>query len=390
MHVLVVNAGSSSLKLSLLGESDELVAADELHRQGGLAGDRALGDALERFLDASPTADAVGHRIVHGGEEFVEPLVIDAESDRELGRLADLAPLHNPPALAAVHELRRRRPGLVQVACFDTSFHATLPAKASAYALPRRWREELGIRRFGFHGLSHAWASVRGAELLGRPLSSTRLVTAHVGAGASLAAVDAGRSVDTTMGFTPLAGLVMATRPGDVDPGAVLWALRHGIRLDEAEQDLERRSGLLGLSGRSGDLRQVIEWADAGDAACGAAYEAYVYRLQREIGSMVVALGGLDALVFTGGAGEGSRRLRVDVCAGLGVFGIVLGSSDPAPPPTAEAASRRADAVVDRVESPPGSSPAVVVVRAREDIVIARSVRRVLGVPPVFGPAGGP
>ncbi|MDA8075251.1 MAG: acetate/propionate family kinase [Actinomycetota bacterium] len=390
MRVLVVNAGSSSLKLSLLGDGDELVATDELHRQGDLAGDHALGDALERFLDASPTADAVGHRIVHGGEEFVEPLVIDAESDRELGRLADLAPLHNPPALAAIHELRRRRPGLVQVACFDTSFHATLPWKASTYALPRRWREELGIRRFGFHGLSHAWASMRAAELLGRPLPSTRLVTAHVGAGASLAAVDAGRSVDTTMGFTPLAGLVMATRPGDVDPGAVLWALRHGIRLDEAEQDLERHSGLLGLSGRSGDLRQVIEWADAGDAACGAAYEAYVYRLQREIGSMVVALGGLDALVFTGGAGEGSRRLRVDVCAGLEVLGIVLGSSDPVPASAAEAAPRPGDAVVDRVESPPGWSPAVVVVRAREDLVIARSVRRVLGAPPAAGPAGGP
>jgi acetate kinase len=372
VRVLVVNAGSSSLKLALLDDDDGTLASEDLRRTEDLD----VGDALERFLDRSPPADAVGHRVVHGGAEFVEPLVVDTSSDERLARLADLAPLHNPPALAAIHELRVRRPGLVQVACFDTSFHVTLPVKAATYALPRRWRRDLGIRRFGFHGFSHAWASVRAAELLGRPLSSTRLVTAHVGAGASLAAVSGGRSVDTTMGFTPVAGVVMATRPGDVDPGALLWAMRHGIGVAEAEDDLERRSGLLGLTGRTADLREVIDRADRGDASCAAAYDVYVYRLQKEVGSMVVALGGLDALVFTGGAGEGSARLRADVCAGLGVVGVPALAVDPsAGAPT-----------TDRVVSAAGASPAVVVVRAREDIVIARAVRRVLGSSPASRP----
>lgn len=373
VRVLVVNAGSSSLKLALL-DDDALLASEELLRSDG-----DIGSALERFLDSTPAADAAGHRVVHGGIEFVEPLVIDAGSDARLSRLADLAPLHNPAALDALHELRRRRPGLVQVACFDTSFHATLPAKAATYALPRRWREELGIRRYGFHGLSHAWASKRAADLLGRPLSSTRLVTAHVGAGASLAAVAGGRSVDTTMGFTPMAGAVMATRPGDVDPGALLWAMRHGIGVADAEEDLECRSGLLGLSGRTGDLRKVIEGADGGDAACSTAYDVYVYRLQREVGAMVVALGGLDALVFTGGAGEGSARLRADVCAGLGVFGVAIPDDYDEPDPDSAVA-------VDRVVSRPGESPAVVVVRSREDIEIARAVRRALASPVPSGP----
>ncbi len=380
MRVLVVNAGSSSLKLALLGAGDELLAEETFGRRGGLD----VGDALERFLDGSPTADAVGHRVVHGGAEFVEPLVVDSASDELLTRLADLAPLHNPPALAAVHELMRRRPGLVQVACFDTSFHSTLPPKAATYALPRRWREELGIRRYGFHGFSHQWASMRAAELLDRPLSSTRLVTAHIGAGASLAAVQGGRSVDTTMGFTPLAGVVMATRPGDVDPGALLWAIRHGIGIDQAEDDLEHYSGLLGLSGRSGDLREVIEGVDQGDEACAAAYDAYVYRLQREIGSMVVALGGLDALVFTGGAGEGSARLRADVCAGLGALGV------PVPETGGQANGGPGRAPIsDRLVSRRGASPAVVVVTAREDVMIARSVRRVLAASPASGPLDG-
>ena len=393
MRVLVVNAGSSSLKLSLLGERDRLLAHEELRRSDELD----VGAALEGFLDASPPADAIGHRVVHGGAEFVEPLVIDSRSDAQLSRLADLAPLHNPPALEAVHELRRRRPGLVQVACFDTSFHATLPAKAATYALPRSWRAELGIRRFGFHGFSHAWASRRAADLLGRPLASTRLVTAHIGAGASLAAVAGGRSVDTTMGFTPVAGLVMATRPGDVDPGALLWAMRHGVGVEEAEGDLEHRSGLLGLSGRTGDLRQVIAGADAGDPECAGAYDVYVYRLQREIGAMVVALGGIDALVFTGGAGEGSSRLRADVCAGLGVLGVDVprqdepgadeqragepGAGQEVEPALADATAPPSGGTGDRVVSSPGVSPAVVVVRSREDVEIARAVRRALASP---------
>ena len=187
-----------------------------------------LEAALAAFLDEHPEVDAVGHRVVHGGSAFIQPILLDERADALLGTLADLAPLHNPQGLAAIHALRSLRPGLPQVACFDTAFHADMPAKASTYAIPRRWREQWGIRRFGFHGLSHSWASRRAGTLIGRPREELRLVTAHLGAGASLAAVAFGRSVDTTMGFTPLEGLVMATRSGSVDPGLILWVQRHG------------------------------------------------------------------------------------------------------------------------------------------------------------------
>ena len=209
------------------------------------------------FLEEAPDVDAAGHRVVHGGSAFSEPVLLDAGVDRALEDLAELAPLHNPPGLAAVPALRSVRPDLAQVVCFDTAFHATMPAKASTYAVPRAWRETWGIRRYGFHGLSHAWASRRASELLGRGPRGLRLVTAHLGAGASLAAVAIGRSVDTTMGFTPLEGLVMATRSGSIDPAAVLWVQRHsGLSVDRVEEVLERESGLLGLSGTTGDLRR--------------------------------------------------------------------------------------------------------------------------------------
>jgi acetate kinase len=365
MRVLVVNAGSSSLKLRVVDDADDVTGSADLDMPpaGG------LGAALDDFVASAPPFEVAGHRVVHGGTAHVAPLVIDADADAALDALAELAPLHNPPALAAVRELRRRRPGLVQVACFDTAFHAGMPAMASTYALPSRWRVDWGIRRFGFHGLSHSWASRRAAELLGRPIADTRLVTAHLGSGASLAAVARGRSVDTTMGFTPLEGLAMATRSGSVDPGALLWALRHGdIDADGIEADLEQRSGLLGLSERSGDLRQVLVAADAGDAAALLAYEVYVHRIQTATGAMAVACGGMDALVFTGGAGEGSARLRVDVCAGLGVLGVA-----PLAGPAVEAGSG------DRMLTPSGPAPAVAVVAAREDLEIARLVRERLG-----------
>lgn len=360
--MLVVNAGSSSVKLRVVDDHGGTAASRDLSRVDQVD----LRSELATFLGEVPGVGAVGHRIVHGGARFTSPVVLDRTTDRALEELADLAPLHNPPSLAAVRHLEALRPELPQVACFDTAFHAEVPVAVATYAVPRYWREQLGIRRFGFHGLSHAWASRRAAELLGCSPSVPRLVTAHIGAGASLAAVSEGRSIDTTMGFTPLDGLVMATRSGAIDPGAVLWVQqRGGLTADEVSEALEHRSGLLGLSGTSGDLREVMASADAGDAAARLAYDVYVYRIRVGVAAMVGALGGLDALAFTGGAGEGSTRLRHDVCLDLAYLGI-------------QPEDGGTEGEGDRVVSGSGGGPAVLVVQAREDLEIDRHVREVL------------
>jgi len=366
VRVLTVNAGSSSLKLRVIGLGDAVVATADLpHQERG-----SVDGEISRFLIKVSPFDAIGHRVVHGGPDFQAPLVLDGHVEDALGALADLAPLHNPPAIEAVKVLRRLRPELPQVACFDTAFHARLPAAAATYALPHEWNTRWGLRRFGFHGLSHAYASGRAAALLGRPLSELRLVTAHLGSGASLAAVAGGKSVDTTMGFTPLEGLVMATRAGDVDPGLLLWLMRRGgLSAGEIEEALESGSGLLGLSGVSADLRLVLSAADAGDTRAGLAYGVYLHRLRAGVAAMVAAMDGVDGVVFTGGAGESSARVRLDTCGGLNFLG--LGIDDD----LNEAASN------DRIVSPPGAPTSVMVVAAREDLEIARQVREVLGQP---------
>ena len=362
MQVLVVNAGSSSLKMRVLDDRDEVVGSLDV----GLPGPGGFEAALGGFLEQHPRVGAAGHRIVHGGAHFTEPVLLDAGAETALAALADLAPLHNPPGLAAVKALEALRPGLPQVACFDTAFHAHLPEVARTYALPRSWRERWDLRRYGFHGLSHSWASRRAGALLGRSQEELRMVTAHLGAGCSLAAVAFGRSVDTTMGFTPLEGLVMATRSGSVDPGILLWVLRRGgLTADDVEDALEHASGVYGLSGHA-DLRQVMAAADAGEPDARLAYAVFAYRIRTAVAAMVAAMEGLDALVFTGGAGEASSRLRADVCGGLGFLGIDA--------PSAGGPGDGGDAVV----SAPGTWPAVVVVRAREDLEIARHVREVL------------
>ena len=363
MRILVVNAGSSSLKLSVLDDDNALIASKEI----ATSNSNDLDGQLENFLDTFPGVDAIGHRVVHGGTAFTRSVVLNENIDEALKALADLDPLHNPPCLCAIRTLQLLRPNVPQVACFDTSFHSTMPKKASTYAIPQLWRDDWGIHRFGFHGLSHAWASRRGSELLGRPLEGLRLVTAHIGAGASLAAVAFGKSVDTTMGFTPMEGLVMATRSGSVDPGLVLWVQRQkGLSAGDVESSLDSESGLLGLSNESSDLRRIITLADDGNEKAKLAYEVYVYRIQTNVAAMCAAMNGLDGLVFTGGAGEASSRLRSDVCAGLGFLGVQLvpalvgNSSD------------------DHMESATGLAPAVLVVKAREDIEIARHVRQLL------------
>ena len=266
----------------------------------------------------------MGHRIVHGGSEFVDPVVIDDRVVRRLEALTDLAPLHQPKSLHALETVSAVLPGVPAVACFDTAFHARIPAAASTYALPSEWRKRWDLRRYGFHGLSHAYASARAAELAGRPVEVLRIVTCHLGAGASLAAVAGGVSVDTTMGFTPLEGLVMATRSGSVDPGLVLWLEEHvGMPPSELASTLEHRSGLLGLTGDA-DMRAVLTAEEAGDETAHLAVEVYLHRLRGSIGSMAAALDGLDVLVFTGGVGERSAPIRARAAAGLTFLGVGL------------------------------------------------------------------
>ncbi len=364
-RILTVNAGSSSLKLRVLDVNDEVVGS----RDSDASGDEtALRRELEAILDEAPPIDAAGHRVVHGGAEFTEPKIVDPAVENDLDGLADLAPLHNPPAVAAMRALDALSPGLPTVACFDTAFHATMPAAASTYAIPAAWSERWPLRRYGFHGLSHSYASRRAAELLDRPLAELRIVTAHLGAGASLCAVEGGRSVDTTMGFTPIEGLVMATRSGSVDPGLLLWVQRHGgIGAEEMEQALDRESGLLALSGRSGDMREIIAGVEEGDERCRLAFDTYVHRLAAGIAAMAAAMGGMDALVFTGGVGEHVGRVRAKACERLAFLGLEVSR--------AAGSSAESDALL----SPPSAATAVIVVAAREDTEIARAVRSALG-----------
>ncbi len=360
MRVLVVNVGSSSVKVDLL-EDD---GTSSFHRE--LEGIRALAAVIDDVPDVG-AVDAVGHRVVHGGDRFVGPVVIDDTVLGGLEALDDLAPLHNPPARMAIAVARQRVPGATHVACFDTAFHRTLPAHAATYALPAAWRA-VGVRRFGFHGLSHARAVRSTAAVLHRDVDDLSIVTCHVGSGVSLCAVNAGRSVDTTMGFTPLEGAVMSTRAGSVDPGALMWIQRRlGLSSEELADGLERHSGLLGLCG-SGDLRAVYAALDAGEATSALAYDVYVHRLRQEVASMVASLGALDALAFTGAAGSRSARLRGDVVHGLEPLGLSIDA----------VRNEGAEGLGDHVVSSPGTAPAVVSVEPREELEVAHEVRSLL------------
>lgn len=368
MRVLVVNAGSSTVKLALLDatagtEEVEPRLTRELAAPRAQLDPTALHEALAGELGQ---ADAVGHRIVHGGERFREPLRVDQDVRRALEALVDLAPLHQPKSLSALDAVSEVLPALPAVACFDTAFHATLPRAASTYALPARWRERFGLRRYGFHGLSHAWVARRVPILLAADAQRLRIVSCHLGAGASLCAIRAGRSLDTTMGFTPLEGLVMATRSGSVDPGMLLWLLERS-RLNETElaHTLEHESGLLGLGGTA-DMRQILARARAGDDAAELALEVYLHRLCGAVAAMAASLGGLDVLAFTGGVGEHAADVRAAAVQRLAFFGLTI---DPD-------LNRRADGDAD--VSLPESGPRVVVLKAREDVEIARQTAAVL------------
>jgi acetate kinase len=361
-RVLVVNAGSSSLKLSVLDPTGTVTASVDLPAPRGAAD----GSQIKSAIESLGAVDAVGHRIVHGGTLYTGPVRIDEQVRQRLESLTDLAPLHQPKSLAALDAVQAVLPAVPAVACFDTAFHATIPAAAATFALPEEWRTRWSLRRFGFHGLSHAYVSRRAPELLGRDVGRLRLVSCHLGAGASLAAIRDGRSVDTTMGFTPLDGLVMATRSGSVDPGLVLWLEEH-VHMPPAElaAALEHRSGLYGLAGTA-DMREILARAAAGDPRAELARETYLHRLRASIAAMTAALDGLDAIVFTGGVGENSAEIRRRAMDGLGFLGIA-----------AEQESNDSGAG-DREIGAPAAAVRALVIAAREDIEIAGQVRATL------------
>lgn len=386
-RVLVLNAGSSSLKYRLLdGATGETEASGTVERIGEASGtlthsvggedhreerrvadfEDALRAAVEAFSTYGPVIEggalaAVGHRVVHGGDLFAEPVVVD---DRLLGTVEDLvplAPLHNPANLEGMRVARQLFPDVPQVAVFDTAFHQTMPEHAYTYAVPRSWREEHRIRRYGFHGTSYANVSRRAAELLDRPLEETNLVVLHLGNGASAAAVRGGRSIDTSMGLTPLEGLVMGTRSGDLDPAIHGHLHRElGWSLDDVDRALYRESGLLGLAGVN-DFREVTQRRAAGDRAASLAFDVYAYRVRKYVGAYYAALGELHAVVFTAGVGQHSAELRAAALSGLTRLGIEL---DPA-----RNSARASDA---RVVSTDDSDVAVLVVPTDEEWEIAR------------------
>ena len=385
--VLVLNCGSSSVKFALVEPSSgervltglaEKVGSSGavLHlRQGGSRrttspADTSHAGVVAEVLEAldGTVPRAVGHRVVHGGERFSSSVLVDDEVLAAIREVSDLAPLHVPANLAGIEAASAVLPGVPQAAVFDTAFHQSMPPRAYRYAVPAQWYDEHAARRYGFHGTSHRYVSDRAADLLDRPLGELRLVTAHLGNGCSAAAILRGESVDTTMGLTPLEGLVMGSRSGDVDPGLPAYvAGRTGLALPDVLDALNTRSGLLGLSGVSNDMREVAEAAAAGSASAALAVEVFTYRLAKYVAALVVPLGGLDALVLTGGIGENSAAVRSAVLAHLGFLGLV---EDVA----LNAGHGRSSG--GRITS--GRVPALVV-PTDEELVIARDTAELLG-----------
>ena len=390
--VLVVNAGSSSLKYQLvdaatgsplakgsverIGERRSTTtheSSGETHTgQQTVASHReALAAVAESFRRFGPSFDevgllAVGHRVVHGGDRFSDPVVVTDDVLAAIEELEPLAPLHNPANLEGIRLSRERFPDVPQVAVFDTAFHQAMPAHSYTYAVPKAWREEHLVRRYGFHGTSFAYVSRRAAAVLGHRIEDASLVVLHLGNGASAAAIAGGRSVDTSMGLTPLEGLVMGTRSGDIDPGLFSFMVRTGMSADAVDAALNRESGLKGLSGTN-DFREVDELVATNDPDGKLAFDVTAYRLRKYVGAYAVALGRLDALVFTAGIGEHAPRLRAAVCHGLGILGIQLDDEANLAPGGGE-----------RRISTKASSVAVLVVPTNEELEIARQAAAVV------------
>lgn len=349
-HVLVLNAGSSSLKYSLVdAETGSAPATGSVERIGEARGllrhstgdgrhtsegafptiEEALAAALDAFATYGPSLPdsnvvAVGHRVVHGGSRFADPALVDDALIEEVRKLVPLAPLHNAANLEGLRVARRLFPDVPQAAVFDTAFHQTMPPVAYTYAVPQAWREEHRIRRYGFHGTSYAFVSREAARLLGRPVDETNLIVLHLGNGASAAAIRGGQSVDTSMGFTPLEGLVMGTRSGDLDPAIHAHLCRElGWSVDAVDNALNRDSGLKGLTGHT-DIREVLALRAQGDEAARLAFDVYAYRIRKYVGAYLAVLGSVDAVVFTAGVGQHTPELRASSLAGLERFGIEI------------------------------------------------------------------
>lgn len=363
--VFVVNSGSSSIKYDLFDAATlHSVASGLLERIGEPGGDATDHTAgLEQVLAALPASDiiAVGHRVVHGGALFSGPTILTVPVIAEIERLSDLAPLHNPPNLLGIRAALTAMPHVPHVAIFDTAFHTTLPPAAYTYAIDRNLAAAHGVRRYGFHGTSHEYVSRTAADFLGRPLTELKTIVLHLGNGASAAAVDGGRSVDTSMGLTPLEGLVMGTRSGDIDPGILLHLARvAGLTVDQLDTLLNRRSGLAGLTGSS-DMRDVVRLADNGNPDAALALDVWAHRLRHYIGAYAAVLGGLDAIVFTAGIGENNPALRARALEGLEFLGVRVDAA------RNESSSRDA-----RLISPEGAAVAVLVIPTDEEHEIAR------------------
>jgi acetate kinase len=366
-RVLVLNSGSSSLRYRLFDGSEVLAKGlvERIGEAGGGAADHTAAlRGLMAELDLSGLA-AVGHRVVHGGDRFTTATIADDEVLAAIEELIPLAPLHNPAALTGLRVARELLPDVPQVAVFDTAFHATIPPEGALWAIDRELATKWGLRRYGFHGTSHAYVSRETARLLDRPVADTNVITLHLGNGASAAGVRGGASVATSMGLTPLPGLVMGTRSGDIDPSLIFHLHRvAGLPLDEIEEMLTRRSGLLGLAGDN-DLRAVQERYLAGDPEATLAFEVYCRRIREYTGSYLAVLGRVDAITFTGGVGENSVHVRANTLAGLEPLGIAV---DPQ-------RNERGDAII----SPDGSPVTVCVVPTEEELEIASEARKAIG-----------
>jgi acetate kinase len=396
MKVLVVNVGSTSVKYNLYEmDTEAKLAAGTVERvgtpnaehvhEGGrdkvtFTGDKATAADVQRSIlthlrrSGGPLAEpgslgAVGHRVVHGGEQLIAPTQIDDKVEQIIADCARFAPLHNPVNLAGIRAAREVFPDVPHVAVFDTAFHAQLPPHAYSYAIPHEMYLQRGIRRYGFHGPSHQFMALSAAEHLQTDLSKLKLVTCHLGGGASVCAIDAGVSVETSMGMTPLEGLVMGTRSGDLDPAIPMLLAKDGLTGDQIDDLLNRKSGLAGLSGIGADFRDIERAADAGDPRARLAIEVFVHRIRKYIGAYAAILGGADAIVFTGGIGENSTRVRHQVCDGLFYMGVVL---DEEANTTKRAADRGGIVEVSKQRSP----TKVLVVRTDEERMIAREAMR--------------
>ena len=352
MKILVINSGSSSVKYKLIDTSDSRTLAEggvekiglndgflkfkrpdgskQIAELGHIDHKAAIRAILDNLTDAETGCiagfdeiDAVGHRVVHGGEKFSESVLIDKDVEAKIRECYDIAPLHNPANMTGIEAITALMPDVPQVAVFDTAFHQTMPAKSFMYALPYKYYEEDGVRRYGFHGTSHRYVSQRVCEFLGVDISKQKIVTCHIGNGGSITAVDGGRSVDTSMGLTPVEGLMMGTRVGDVDPGALTFLMtKHGLSASELQTIINKESGVLGVSGLSNDMREIEAAVKAGDPRATLALDMYEQRIIKYVGAYAAEMGGLDIIVFTGGVGENQTGVRENVCKPLAFMGV--------------------------------------------------------------------